>query len=99
MAKAIITRAMVRPSAAPKFTSSALSPERQSRFLLDVARAHAQRRHLGEATAALLASEALAPEQIHDDHLAREVIRPLVQLSESRVPESLGGLAERSAVI
>ncbi|MFF4707965.1 helix-turn-helix domain-containing protein [Streptomyces sp. NPDC001288] len=77
---------------------SSLSPERQSRFLLDVARAHAQRRHVGEATAALLESEALAPEQIHDHHLAREVIRDLVQLSEPRVPESLRGLAERSAI-
>lgn len=77
---------------------SGLSPERQSRFLLDVARAHAQRRHVGEATAALLESEALAPEQIHDHHLAREVIRDLVQLSEPRVPESLRGLAERSAI-
>ncbi|MET7287580.1 helix-turn-helix transcriptional regulator [Streptomyces sp. NPDC005573] len=78
--------------------ASSLSPERQSRFFLDVARAHAQRRHVGEATAALLEAEALAPEQIHDHHLAREVIRDLVQLSEPRVPESLRDLAERSAV-
>ncbi|MCH5673945.1 helix-turn-helix domain-containing protein [Streptomyces gilvus] len=78
--------------------ASGLSPERQSRFFLDVARAHAQRRHVGEATAALLEAERLAPEQIHDHHLAREVVRDLVQLSEPRVPESLRGLAERSAV-
>ncbi|MFI1416397.1 helix-turn-helix domain-containing protein [Streptomyces sp. NPDC020731] len=83
---------------AQQVDASGLSPERQSRFLLDVARAHAQRRHVGEATAALLESEALAPEQVHDHHLAREVIRDLVQLSEPRVPESLRGLAERSAV-
>lgn len=83
---------------AQQVDASVLSPERQSRFLLDVARAHAQRRHVGEATAALLEAEALAPEQIHDHHLAREVIRDLVQLSEPRVPESLRGLAERSAV-
>ncbi|WP_369186364.1 helix-turn-helix domain-containing protein [Streptomyces sp. R08] len=84
---------------AQRIDASALSPERQSRLLLDVARAHAQRRHVGEATAALLESEVLAPEQIHDHHLAREVIRDLIQLSEPRVPESLRGLAERSAVI
>lgn len=83
---------------AQQVDASSLSPERQSRFLLDVARAHAQRRHVGEATAALLESEALAPEQIHDHHLARDVIRDLIQLSEPRVPESLRGLAERSAV-
>ena len=38
-----------------------LSPERQARFLVDVARAHAQRRHVGEATAALLEAEARPP--------------------------------------
>lgn len=83
---------------AQQVDASGLSPERQSRFLLDVARAHAQRRHVGEATAALLEAEVLAPEQIHDHRLARDVIRDLVQLSEPRVPESLRGLAERSAV-
>lgn len=83
---------------AQQVDTSGLSPERQARFLLDVARAHAQRRHVGEAAAALLEAEKLAPEQIHDHHLAREVIRELTQLSGSRVPESLAGLAERSAV-
>lgn len=78
--------------------ASGLSPERQSRFLFDVARAHARRRHVGEATAALMAAEALAPEQIHDHHLAREVIRDLIQLADPRIPESLRDLAERSAV-
>ncbi|GHE65171.1 transcriptional regulator [Streptomyces spiralis] len=79
--------------------TSDLSPERQSRFLLDVARAHAQRRHVGEATAAILEAETLAPEQIQDHHLAREVIRDLIQLSGPRVPEALRDLAERSAVL
>lgn len=83
---------------AQQVDASGLSPERQARFLLDVARAHAQRRHVGEATAALLEAEALTPEQIHDHHLARGVIRDLIQLSGPRVPESLRGLAERSAV-
>ncbi len=83
---------------AEQVDASGLSPERQARFLLDVARAHAQRRHVGEATAALLEAEVLTPEQIHDHHLAREVIRDLIQLSEPRVPESLRDLAERSAV-
>ncbi|MEV5280756.1 helix-turn-helix transcriptional regulator [Streptomyces sp. NPDC052811] len=79
--------------------TSGLSPERQSRFLLDVARAHAQRRHVGEATAAILEAENLAPEQIQDHHLAREVIRDLIQLSGPRVPEALRDLAERSAIL
>ncbi|MFK4100165.1 helix-turn-helix domain-containing protein [Streptomyces sp. NPDC019531] len=83
---------------AQRVDASGLSPERQARFLLDVARAHAQRRHVGEATAALLEAEALTPEQIHDHHLAREVMRDLIQLSGARVPEALRDLAERSAV-
>ncbi|MFG2448316.1 helix-turn-helix domain-containing protein [Streptomyces sp. NPDC048512] len=77
---------------------SGLSPERQARFLLDVARAHAQRRHVGEAAAALLEAEALAPEQIHGHHLARDVLRELTQLSGRRIPDSLAALAERSAI-
>lgn len=83
---------------AQQVDASGLSPERQARFLLDVARAHAQRRHVGEATVALLEAEALAPEQIRDHHLAREVIRDLIQLSGSRVSDSLRDLVERSAV-
>ncbi|MFD6322105.1 helix-turn-helix domain-containing protein [Streptomyces sp. NPDC058442] len=77
---------------------SGLSPERQSRFLLDVARAHAQRRHVGEAVAALLDAEKLAPEQIHSHHSARTVVRDLVQLSGSRIPKPLAQLAERMAI-
>lgn len=84
---------------AQQVDASGLSSERQARFLLDVARAHAQRRHVGEATAALLEAEALAPEQIHDHHLAREVIRDLIQLSDPRVPGPLRELADRSAVV
>ncbi|WP_018557136.1 MULTISPECIES: hypothetical protein [unclassified Streptomyces] len=78
--------------------ASTLSPERQARFLLDVAREHAQRRHVGEAAAALLEAESLAPEQVHDHYVAREVIRDLSQLSGRRVPESLRDLAERCAI-
>lgn len=78
--------------------ASGLSPERQSRFLLDVARAHAQRRHVGEAVAALIEAEQLAPEQILTHHLSRGVVRDLVQFAGPRVPEPLAELAERCAV-
>ncbi|WP_277326190.1 helix-turn-helix domain-containing protein [Streptomyces sp. JH14] len=78
--------------------ASGLSSERQSRFLLDVARAHAQRRHVGEAVAALLEAERLAPEQVHSHHSARAVVRDLVQLSGNRTPKPLAELAERMAI-
>ncbi|MGW1502400.1 hypothetical protein ACWCQW_28210 [Streptomyces mirabilis] len=72
-----------------------LSAERQARFLLDVARAHAPRRHVDEATAALLEAET---EQIRDHHLAREIIRDLLQLAGRRVPDTLRELADRCGV-
>ncbi|MDX3214333.1 helix-turn-helix domain-containing protein [Streptomyces sp. ME02-6991-2B] len=83
---------------AERIDPSGLSPERQARFLVDVARAHAQRRHVGEATAALLEAETLAPEQLHSHHLAREAVRDLLQFSGHRVPEPLAGLADRMAI-
>ncbi|WP_392962885.1 helix-turn-helix domain-containing protein [Streptomyces sp. LN245] len=83
---------------AAQVDAGGLSAERQSRFLLDVARAHSQRRHVGEATAALLEAETLAPEQIRDHHMAREIIRDLIQLAGRRVPESLRELADRCGV-
>jgi transcriptional regulator with XRE-family HTH domain len=83
---------------AEQVNASRLSPERQARFLLDVARAHAQRRHVGESVAALLEAEQLASEQINSHHLARELIRDLVQHSGDRVPKPLAELAERAAI-
>lgn len=78
---------------------SQLSPERQARFLLDVARAHAQRRHVGEAVAALLDAERLAPEQVRSHHQMRDTIRDLLQVAGHRASDELRQLAERSAVI
>ncbi|MEV2274342.1 helix-turn-helix domain-containing protein [Nocardiopsis sp. NPDC049922] len=77
--------------------TSGLSPERQSRFLLDQARAYTQRRQVGEAVKALLNGEKLAPEQVRTHPLARQTIRDLIQLS--RTPSAdLVALAERAAV-
>ena len=45
--------------------ASGLSPERQFRMCIDVARAHAQRRHTGDALQALLKAEEHAPEQMY----------------------------------
>lgn len=75
-----------------------LSAERQSRFLVDVARAHTQRRQVGEAVAALLEAEALAPENVRTHHVARETIRDLIGFSGRRVPAELQALASRAAV-
>lgn len=76
---------------------SGLSPERQARFWLDVGRAHAQRRHVGDAVAAIRKAEALAPEQILGHRLTRETVALLVQLAGKRQPGELAELARRTS--
>jgi tetratricopeptide (TPR) repeat protein len=51
-----------------------LSPERQARMLIDIARAHAQRRQVPEAVAVLRQAEEITPEQVR----SHEQVRPLV---------------------
>lgn len=75
--------------------ASALSAERQARLLVDVARAHAQRRHAGEAVAALLDAERLAPEQVRSHHLARAALADLIDQFGRRPPDQLLALASR----
>jgi transcriptional regulator with XRE-family HTH domain len=79
--------------------AAGLSPERQSRMWIDIARAHAQRRHVGEAVKALLAAEEHAPEQVHTHALARQLVRDLVAVAGRRAPEELLHLARRSAAM
>jgi transcriptional regulator with XRE-family HTH domain len=56
---------------------SGLSPERRARMLIDVARAHAQRRQVADAVAALTEAERLTPEQVHAHALVRQVVADL----------------------
>lgn len=79
--------------------ASGLSPERQSRLLIDVARAHAQRRHAGEALAALLDAEKLAPEHVRSHHLARDVMSDLLDQFGRRPPDQLVALTRRSGSV
>jgi transcriptional regulator with XRE-family HTH domain len=79
--------------------ASRLSAERRSRLKIDLARAHAQRRHVGEAVQALLEAERQAPEQVHTHVLARQLIRDLVILAGRRAPGDLLDLARRSAAM
>ncbi|MTE12200.1 helix-turn-helix domain-containing protein [Nocardia aurantiaca] len=78
--------------------ASTLSPDRQARFLVDVARAHAQRRQATEALEALLHAERLTPELVHTDHRARAVVRDLLQFAGRRPADELRELAGRAAV-
>jgi hypothetical protein len=78
---------------------SGLSRERQARFyIVDVARAHAQRRHVGEATAALIKADRLAPEHVRTHQAARQCLDDLLAQAGRRPPVDLTDLAQRAGV-
>lgn len=66
---------------------------------MDVARAHAQRRDRGDAIAALLEAERIAPEQIRDHPKVRVLVRDLLQDPGWRSDQDQGGLADRCGVV
>ncbi|MGW7320009.1 helix-turn-helix domain-containing protein [Streptomyces sp. NPDC054865] len=76
--------------------AAGLSPERQGRLLMDLGRAHAQRRHGGEALDCLLRAEAIAPEIIQTHRAARAAIRELVLVAGVNASRDLLDLAERA---
>jgi transcriptional regulator with XRE-family HTH domain len=59
-----------------------LSDERRARMLIDVARAHAQRRQVDQAVTALLQAETTAPEQIRNHRIARQLVSDLLTMQE-----------------
>jgi len=79
--------------------ASGLSPERQARLLVDVARAQGQRQHTGEATKALLDAECLAPEHARSHPLTHSTIRDLIDRLGRRAPTDLVELARRSGAL
>lgn len=76
--------------------ASSLSPERQGRLLMDLGRAHAQRRHTGDAVECLLRAEELSPETVQTHTAVREAVKELVLVSGPNVPSELMGLADRT---
>lgn len=80
--------------AAAAVDTSNLSAERQARMLIDVARAHAQRRQISEAVAALLHAEAITPEQVRGHALVRQLVSDLLTMQDPPEGE-LRDLAKR----
>jgi hypothetical protein len=80
--------------AAAVVDTSGLSAERQARMLIDVARAHAQRRQVGEAVAALLQAEGITPEQVRGHALVRQLVLDLLTMQDPPAAE-LRDLARR----
>jgi transcriptional regulator with XRE-family HTH domain len=62
--------------------ASALSAERRARMLIDLARAHAQRRQVDEAVSTLLEAETIAPEQIRNHRIVRQLVSDLLTMHE-----------------
>jgi transcriptional regulator with XRE-family HTH domain len=83
--------------AAATVDTSGLSAERQARMLIDVARAHAQRRQISEAVAALVQAETITPEQIRGHDLARQLVSDLLTMQEP-ASRDLRDLVERLTV-
>jgi transcriptional regulator with XRE-family HTH domain len=79
--------------------SRGLSAERRARFLIDVARAHAQRRQVGEAVSVLTEAEQLAPEMVNDHPRVREIVRDLLRLADRRPSDDLTGLGRRLGLL
>jgi transcriptional regulator with XRE-family HTH domain len=74
--------------------TAGLSAERQARMLIDVARAHAQRRQVQEAVAVLSQAEDITPEQVRAHELVRQLISDLLTMQDPPSSE-LRALAER----
>jgi tetratricopeptide (TPR) repeat protein len=68
--------------AAAAVDTSGLSAERRARMLIDVARAHSQRRQVREAVAALLQAEAITPEQVRSHSLVRQLTSDLMTMQD-----------------
>jgi transcriptional regulator with XRE-family HTH domain len=84
--------------AAESVDTSGLSAERRARMLIDVARAHAQRRHVGDAVTALVQAENLTPEQVHAHDLVRQVVADLLAMQNPPGTE-LAALSVRVAAL
>jgi hypothetical protein len=79
--------------------ASSLSSERRARLLIDVARAHAQRRDGAAAVGALEQAEALAPELVRHHWLARETVRGLLRRERGRAKVDRPALAVRMGLL
>ena len=71
------------------------SLERRSTHYVNVARAHALRRHDAEAAAAMLQAERFNPEGLSYNMLARDLVRALLRREHRQAVPGLRGLARR----
>ena len=80
--------------AAASVDTTGLSAERRARMLIDVARAHAQRRQVDDAVSVLRQAEDITPEQIRGHDLVRQLVSDLLAMQDPPGTE-LRGLSVR----
>jgi hypothetical protein len=83
---------------AAKTDTARLSAERRARLLIDVARAHAQRRQPHLMVSALRQAEQIAPEQVHTHPVVRELVEDALR-SDQDDPSDVRELAKDLALI
>ncbi|OXM43055.1 helix-turn-helix domain-containing protein [Amycolatopsis alba] len=76
---------------------SGLSVERRARLLIDLARAHAQRRNLAGVVAALTAADDLAPQQVRTHPAVRTLLSDLGETTAANDDEAFTELKTRLA--
>lgn len=67
--------------------ASGLSAERRARMLIDLARAHAQRRQVRDAIAALQEAETITPEQVGGHDVVRQLVSDLLTMQDPPASE------------
>lgn len=77
--------------------ASGLSAERQARLLIDLARAHGQRRNLAGVIATLTAADDLAPQQVRTHPAVRALLRDIGKTTAASRDEAFTELKERLA--
>jgi transcriptional regulator with XRE-family HTH domain len=73
--------------AAATVETTGLSAERRASMLIDVARAHAQRRQVHEAVAPLRQAEEITPEQVRSHDLVRQLVSDLLTMQDPPASE------------
>jgi transcriptional regulator with XRE-family HTH domain len=79
--------------------TAAVPAERRVRYLLDVARAHALTGNRDDALSTMLTAERIAPEQVRQHYLSREVVVILMQRAVGRPGVQLDRLAKRVKIL
>jgi len=78
--------------------TAAVPTERRARYLLDIARAHSLAGNRDDALSTTLTAERIAPEQVRQHYLSRDIVMTLMRSATRNPTTELAKLAERMKV-